>query len=113
MARRCVPPTGRKDVEPLREVSLERLRREEVGARGCQLDRKREAVQPPADLPHRMLLVLAHDVAGIDGPGARSEQRQRRLAVEWAEEKLVLARDPEDGAARDQHAQAGRSPEQP
>src|SRR6185369_3944041 len=102
----------RQNVEALRELALQLLRWEQVRSCRRQLDRERQAVEPPADAPRRAFLVIADRVAGIDGPRPRSEESERRLVVERAEREIVLAGDAEQGPARDEQSQPGRRREQ-
>src|SRR5919201_1140113 len=48
-----VARAARQQLEPPAQASLERARRQQLDARGCELDRQRQPVQPPADLLDR------------------------------------------------------------
>ena len=48
-------PSSLEQVEPLRETLEDLRRREDARARGGQLDRERQVVQPPAELGDRLV----------------------------------------------------------
>ncbi len=54
------------------------VRVEQPGAGGRQLDRQRQAVEPPADLRHRRRVALGEGEAGPRRAGPVHEQRHRR-----------------------------------
>src|SRR3954447_4110202 len=90
-------------VEPVGEALEERLRGEQLGARGGELERERQAVEPLAEL---------HDgVRGGDvGPhslGALAEERHGLVARERWKVELRLALDPEGLAAGGEQPQCG------
>ena len=141
LARGQVARAGGQDVELVVEPGQDRVGRQDLDPRGGQLDRQRHAVQPGADGGDRRGVLVGHREARADRDGAFDEQpdgrvlaeRDRvddpRLAAEveplepahlarvrrrrQARDRVfLLARDVEDGAARDDGLDVRRGPQE-
>ena len=90
-------------VEPVAEAVEERLGREQLGAGGGELERKRKSVEAVAELHHgvRAGHVRPH------GLGPLAEEGNCLVARERREVELGLALDPECLAARREQSQRG------
>jgi hypothetical protein len=84
--------------QPLRQSSEQRSRREHLGTRRRELDRKRKLVEPAADLRD---LALTRDLAS-DRPGALLEERRGVPLGERADRVFALSRKVERLAACDE-----------
>ncbi len=81
------------------EAGDQRIWIERLQPRGCELDRKRQPVEPPADLGHPLVLVLE---TGQHRLGALAKQLHRGRLGYRPERVLALADDVERLAARDE-----------
>ena len=93
------PPASRR--QPLLEPFEQDRRRERLHARSRQLDRERQAVEPPADLDD---LAVRGEV-GADGGGTLHEEIDRFPLPQRVDGDLPLAVDVQRLAARDEHRQ--------
>ena len=82
LARGQVARAAGEEVEALLEPGEQRLRGEQLGARGGELDREREAVEADADLGDRGRVRVRHGEVGLDGAGALDEERDRLVLRE-------------------------------
>ena len=64
--RQCRPPTATQQAEALVEVRREPLDPESVDTAGRELDRKRNAVQPAANLRYDRRISVAQDESTLD-----------------------------------------------
>ena len=69
---------GPERIQRGRQPVQQRGRVQQPGAGGGQLDRQRQALQPPADLRHRRRVALGEGKAGPHRAGPVHEQRHRR-----------------------------------
>ncbi len=104
MAVRDVAPARDQDPEPVVEQPRQVGHPQRLQPAGRELDGERDAVQPPADLGHRVGVVGVEAEAAPDGGPALGEQASRVLLVERTEVDDVLAVDGQRFAARGQHA---------
>ena len=77
LARGQVARAAGEQVEALLEPGEQRLRREQLRARGRQLDRERQAVEPDADLGDRRRVRARDGEVGLDRLRALDEERDR------------------------------------
>src|SRR6185436_6012148 len=92
---------------------IEDLRRAQgADAGGGELDREREAAETLADRPDRGGSLIAEDQAGPVGPGPFLEELDARGGVQWRNRVALLAADPQQLAARGEHAQVRRGPDE-
>lgn len=126
LALRQVAGSAGQQREAALQAGEHRLRSQQLDPRGCQLDRQREAVQASADVGDGEGVLIGQAEARPNRRGALAEQGdgrvRRQLPGERAgsglgeaqrrDRKLVLAAQVEHGAARDEHLEAGRGPEQ-
>ncbi len=89
LARGHVPWAAGEEVEALLEPGEQRLRREQLGARGRELDRERESVEADADLGDRGRVRVGDGEVGLDGPGAFDEERDRLVLRERRDRRQV------------------------
>ena len=100
-----IPGATREEREPLLQPREQGIRRQDLDARGRQLDRERQAVEAAADLGDG---AVGREV-GPDGPGALVEEgdgvvvRQRRNRI------LLLQRQAERLAARREQLEVARA----
>ena len=97
-----------EQVEPLVEQREHRIGRQELRARGGELDGERQAVEASADLLDRGRVLVRQQEARIGSPGALDEERNGVLEVERVERVLLLAGDPQRRAARDEEREPRR-----
>ena len=106
-AQRLLPRVGvaatLEQVEALREPLEDLSRRERLGARGRELDRERQLVEPDAELA---------DLPGRFKTGALAEQRHGLGRGERRHSVLDFALDAQELAARHEHVQIGAGVEQ-
>ena len=95
--------------QPPVEALQDLRRRERAHARGRELERERELVEPPADLEH-MLVRLE---VGSHLPRTAEEEADALLLHERRNRVLALGREPQQLAARDDHPQVGARGGQP
>jgi hypothetical protein len=100
MTVRCIATPRGQQFETVLQASQHRRRGQELDARRGQLDRKRQAVEPIADLRHRnelelpRLKVLPHRVRPLEEHADCSRARER------SEHELLFPGDPQPHAAR-------------
>jgi hypothetical protein len=119
LASRQVTPPARQQPEPAAQARQQRLRRQELDARGGQFQGQGQAVQPATELGHgrrvgvRDLEVWSDRSGALDEQGhglvlgqrrrlARVARRGQRQRGHWVH---ALAGEPEPGPARRQHLQ--------
>ena len=121
LARRLVARPAGEQLEAPLEPGEQRLRREQLRARGRELDRERQAVEADADLGDRGRVRGRHGEVGLDRLRALDEERDRVVLRELLELRqvrrvgqaerrhleLVLAGEPERRAARGEQLHAG------
>src|SRR5581483_10372271 len=124
LAEGQVTSAAREQLERALEPSCHRLRREELRARGRELEREREPVQPVADLGHGRRALLGELEPRVDRTRPRREQPNRVVRDDLLEgacrarrrqrgdRVLVLGGQPQRRAAGRQHAEAGRAAEE-
>ena len=98
----CVLRAGAEEIETRSEAREQILRREQLRARGRELDRERQAVEPCAQLSD---LVRVRVDVDAEPACALREQLRRDLWLERLERELDLAGQVEPFAARDEHGQ--------
>ncbi len=84
VANRPIAAAACQQLEPLVEARQQRARREQLHARGRQLDRERQAVEPGADLRDRRRGVRRHDEIRRDRPRPIQKERRGRVRLEDA-----------------------------
>src|SRR5262249_31439432 len=96
----CVLCTGRQQVETRAEALEDLFPCQHLHARGCELEREREPVEPLSDLTHCSIGLKA----GLELSCALREER--RCLVEWERRrrKLLFGRDIEAASARGEDA---------
>ena len=100
---RCVARASGEERQSSIESLEQRLRSEELGPGGRELDRERKAVQAPADRGHGL---VGRDLAA-DRARALDEQCRGVGRRQWIEGVLVLAREVERASTRREDAQPG------
>ena len=95
-----------------RRAARRSRQREQLDARGDQLDRERQPVEPLDDLA-RDRGIPVDGAVGADGERPLHEQVERLVDGERRQRVLALAADAQRLAARREHAQAGRRLQQP
>ena len=77
LSLRHVTSSAREKAQALLEARQDRLRREDLGPSGGQLDRQWQAVQPRADRSHRRSVLAGEPEVGPCRAGALDEQGDR------------------------------------
>ena len=119
LPRRQVVGAAGEQVEPLLEPAEDRLRREQLHARGRELDREREPVEAAADPGHRGRVLVRELEARLDRlrpvdeelDGRRARERAVAVAVrlgqrERRHRELALLAQAQRGLARHERGQA-------
>jgi hypothetical protein len=83
--RRSVARTAHEQAEGSVEAGGKFGRSQQLAASGGELERQRQAVQPPADLGDMRRGALVQDKPGIPGTDAVEEHRHAAEAIEVAE----------------------------
>ena len=106
-----------QQVEPLLEPAQDRLRVEQLHARGRQLDRQRQTVEPAADRGDGLLVLGRELEAGLDRLRTIEEELHRgnvgerhvpARQIERRDRKLVLLAKMQRRLARHEHLHRGR-----
>ena len=104
----CVAPAAGQELEPVAEPLQQRRRGQELRPRGCQLDRERQPVEPPAQLGDCRRVLLAHDEVRVRGLSPLHEELGRLVVGERRHGELALGGHVQRRPARDHERHARR-----